>query len=565
METGKMKLALSAGALALSMALAGCGGSSSSGGATSSGGGDTPTPSTVTLPNGVTAASLVAGRFSIDAGEEIVISNGLFSCEGDDACEVRISADGVVTNTGGELEVTVAPTDDDGMLVLDEDTHCGMGTKLNDAGSQCVADTDMADAKANTDKAKALRSTLIAGSAAVASNAEIPVIGATLRIPLKKTDDVIVPLGDWKGAHYAGEDAGTGEAKASGMRRVYSNKDDSKKVPFAGPAGGAIHGLTATPATDDGNAYVYIRAVDSDTDANDKHVEGSNWPDGGHTDYEEEDTVEGTFRGAPGTYECHDSDGCRATYTETGIQLTSGTGGDEDDDWTFTPSASAMLDDAADNYLNFGWWKREDSKGHATHARAFAGVVGDGYTLVNVATGGNAVLSGKATYNGRAAGLFAIVDGQNPADDRSGSFTAQAKLEAEFDSAASTLTGTINNFTLEDGGPSVNWSIELQKLSVNMVDFDVNSVMVQDSAGWFDSRSPGTAGDGADKGQTLWSINDAPDQENFGGWHARMYNAPAADAPDKNNRPDAVVGTFYSGYDNTHRLRGGFGAERAAD
>ncbi len=46
METGKLKLALSAGALALSMALAGCGGSSSSGGAATSTTSATTTPST---------------------------------------------------------------------------------------------------------------------------------------------------------------------------------------------------------------------------------------------------------------------------------------------------------------------------------------------------------------------------------------------------------------------------------------------------------------------------------------------------------------------------------------
>ncbi len=58
METGRLKLALSAGALALSMALAGCGGSSSSGGAqnTNGDGGGPPLPP----PPGPTATQRAA-------------------------------------------------------------------------------------------------------------------------------------------------------------------------------------------------------------------------------------------------------------------------------------------------------------------------------------------------------------------------------------------------------------------------------------------------------------------------------------------------------------------------
>ncbi len=516
------------------------------------GGGD----NRVDLPSGVTAASLVAGNFRIPAGEGIVISNGLFSCEADgEACEVEISAAGVVTYTGGKPVVTVAATDDDGMLV---DANCGTGTKLNDAKTMCELDTSEADAKARTDKAKALRAVLVAGNARDGSNTEIPIIGsgnsATLKITLKKTDDTIAPLGEWKGTHYAGEDTGTGEAKASGMRRVYSNKDEPKMIDFP-RSGSTLPGL-ADRAENGTYAVTATDAVDGDGNAA-GHIKGEDFADGGLTTHTgAAPQVEGSYMDVDGTFTCTSDDDCTSTLrgTENGDGIVLG------GTWVFEPDSGAKLPDPDDTYLQFGWWKREDSKGQATHARAFATAEGYG-DPINVTTD-PAVTGGGATYSGKAAGLFAISDGQRAADDRSGSFTADAELKAEFSGMTSTLTGTIDNFTLEDGGPSVNWSIELQKLTVNATNFDEGGTTVQDSAGTFDSRSPGAAGTGADKGQTLWSINDIAARDNFGGWHARMYNAPAAEAPDDNNRPDAVVGTFYSGYSDTHRLRGGFAAER---
>ena len=147
-----MKLALSAGALALSMALAGCGGSSSSGGPTTGGNGNgngNNDSNTVQLPDGVTAASLVAGRFSIDAGEDVVIGSALFSCTDDD-CVVSISDDGEVTKTGGMVGVRPALTGADGKLVA---ANCGTGTTLNTAETMCVLPTPQAKMGADTAEA----------------------------------------------------------------------------------------------------------------------------------------------------------------------------------------------------------------------------------------------------------------------------------------------------------------------------------------------------------------------------------------------------------------------------
>ena len=70
METGKLKLALSAGALALSMALAGCGGSSGSGGATGPEGRVNDDPKPVDCGGGITATPPQTCKQAVDAANE---------------------------------------------------------------------------------------------------------------------------------------------------------------------------------------------------------------------------------------------------------------------------------------------------------------------------------------------------------------------------------------------------------------------------------------------------------------------------------------------------------------
>ncbi len=544
METGKMKLALSAGALALSMALAGCGGGGSSGTPLQprENGNKTIEDSVKEAEDKVTAfATLVDGIDGSDANADL---KDVEDAQGE--AERYILA----ARTAGATNAQLATAERD---LLDAVRR--LGTKEQEITVAIEAQNKARETanKEKTDKAKALRAVLVAGNASGGSNTEIPPIGTppTLKITLKKTDGTIAPLGDWKGTHYAGEETGTGEAKASGMRRVYSNKDEPKMIDFP-ESGSTLPGLANRAAN---GTYAVTATNDADGDANAAgHIKGEDFADGGLTTHTgAAPQVEGSYMDVDGTFTCTSGSGCTSTLRDTengdGIVL-AGT-------WVFEPDSGAKLPDPDDTYLQFGWWKRENSKGQATHARAFATAEGYG-NPINVAT--PAVTGGGATYSGKAAGLFAISDGQRAADDRSGSFTADAELKAEFSGEDSTLTGTIDNFTLEDGGPSVNWSIALQKLTVNAIEASVNGETV--SAGWFDSHSPGDAGDGADKGQTLWSINNIAARDNFGGWHARMYNAPAAEAPDNNNRPHAVVGTFYSGYSDTHRLRGGFAAER---
>ena len=566
-----MKLALSAGALALSMALAGCGGggsnsqtrapSSESGGTTT-----TTEPTTAQAIDDATAKVKAYGD-AVAAITETATSDGTTA---DDERRAAVAALEAAEDAGATTAQLRAARADLG-------THDrALGAKREKIAAAKVAQTatDTANAKDRTDKAKALRTALASGNivtsraAATAGNAFVS-NGDNPRITIRGSGDeetdvtvyltektTVNPLGDWKGTHYEGKQ-GTGDAAQTGMVRAYSNRDDPVMEDFASDeAGDAREGLdevVTTPGPLQGTFPIDIDGTDA---VYSRHIASAGFATSG-TDTHTGATanIDGTYKGAAGKFICSSGSACTSQYDEdTGNIILTGA-------WHFAPASGAKLPVEKDNdYLQFGWWKLENSKDEATATRVFAramGVADDAtsYTLVNVRAGG---ITGKATYNGKAAGLFAVSgDLRSTIADRSGGFTADATLNAEFSGNDSTLTGTIDKFTLDDGGSSVDWSIELQKLTVN----DGNASPADVVAGRFDSRYPAGGSVSADTSRTMWSIDKVKDQANSGHWAASVYDAPAAEA-DGNNRPDAVIGIFHSTYGNTHRLRGGFAAER---
>jgi hypothetical protein len=338
---------------------------------------------------------------------------------------------------------------------------------------------------------------------------------STAALTLKK-GDAVAALGNWKGTDYTGM-TGSGTTKTTGMVRVYSNEEAAKSVSFISEGGMAIHGLmleTATSVTGDYTVPL----------ANAAHTESAVFPSSGTTTYTGDDRkFAGTYRGAPGTYECTDATDC--TATADGIS-----GGE----WTFTPSAGAMLQEKDESYLQFGWWYRKDKDG-PTHAGGFYGVGGT-TTLTAVDTTNTATLTGEATYTGKAVGKFAISDPLRPASDDSGHFTADAELVADFKGAGSDLSGTIDNFRLNDGSADPGWSVELKK----------NPTAVTNGA--FGNATNGT----------VWSIGDVSSAAD-GEWEARMYDDKESDG---NNTPQYVLGSFMSSISTTHSMAGAFGAER---
>ena len=509
-----MKHLALAAAAAAALALAGCGGGGSSGTAS------TPTETQQTPEM---LASTAAG--ALNAAEAAV------ALVTEDSDDMAVSA----------AESAVADAVEAVAAASEADNHAALSRQLGNVESMLASnkaarmaamdEQDADDMKAMTAQAKALKMAIdnIAGRttaapAPVVTTASIPTFDAdgdsnttdpTTAIPLKKGDGTVPALGTWMGADYSGM-VGTGDAKTTGMARVYSNADADKvkSIAFTGEAAGLPRHAATTDVLGD-------YTVDS---TNNDNIESSSLPETGTTTLDDDNReFMGTFMGAPGTYECTSSGDC--TVTPDGVS-----GGT----WTFTPSVGAMLEMVTEDatYLQFGWWVRKDADGDPTHAGVFTGVVSpSGSPLAALdATAINAISGEEATYVGSAAGKFAVSDPLDAARDNAGHFTADAELKAEF-SSASMLSGTIDGFRLNDGSEDPGWSVELKKAGLT-----------------------GSAFTGS---MTEWSIDGSKGGAS-GQWQAQMYE----DADDGNTTPDSVTGTFRSTIGDRHSLVGAFGAER---
>ncbi len=350
---------------------------------------------------------------------------------------------------------------------------------------------------------------------------------AAVNITVKKKMD-IADLGGWKGEDFEGDNGATGENKVTGKLRAYSNKAAPKKNDFpavgAGGAGGSPIARLGT-RTNDGFPL-------EQPGVSDPQIGDSGFPTTTQQVYTgNERRFKGTYAGATGTYVCSGSDPCTALPASGGIQA-QGT-------WHFIPDSGQQYETPDASFLEFGWWKREDHDG-TTHAgvfyrpAAYTDVVEDGrYT-------GN---GGTATYEGQAAGLFAVVNRRNASEDDSGYFTAEASLTATFGATVSEqkLRGTIDKFQLNGATEDPGWSIELEEVS-------------RVSA---NSRVASTSGETG----TVWTI-DGVDGARAGQWRANMYDVPTTEDSDGSTAPDALAGQFEASFDSTHSMIGAFGAER---
>ena len=336
-------------------------------------------------------------------------------------------------------------------------------------------------------------------------------------------------LGGWAGANYAHTHTTT---KVVNEARVYNNQGPGKTVTFA-KAGYTV--ATDTTATDV-EGYLTLDATDNATLG---RIMAPTFTHSGtqtHQKAERADAlyVRGTYDGAPGTYRCSGDVACSSTNDGKGSpSALAGT-------WHFKPDAGAMVMQPDANYLYYGWWVNKNKDGEPMLATAFVGTVG------TVANGGDlTALTGSATYAGHAVGKWAInnvLDGTG----NGGHFTADAKLEATFGTGATAgVTGTIDNFRLNDGTEDPGWSVALQRGGLG--------------------ATGGTIGAGApaDQPKTVWSI-DGNKSMAAGNWGGTMYDELPGDPPDGDgsNLPTTVTGTFYSEFSTIGRMVGAFGAEK---
>ena len=175
--------------------------------------------------------------------------------------------------------------------------------------------------------------------------------------------------------------------------------------------------------------------------------------------------VAGAYDGAMGTYRCNGGAQCTVTLDENG-KITAMSMG-----WIFTPDPDATVDVLDDDYLHYGFWlkKTTDDEGAVTYNEV------ETYAGSSVPVSGNlAAVMGRATYEGSAAGVYAIRTRYDPntgelVNANSGHFAADARLTATFGQTAERdiapnqlymLTGMIGNFVLS-GEEDNDWSVML--------------------------------------------------------------------------------------------------------
>ena len=330
-------------------------------------------------------------------------------------------------------------------------------------------------------------------------------------------------LGSWSGTDYS-HSTGMGDARVINEARVYTNRGAPRTIPFA--QGG--HTIIAT-----GNPQAGSVLVDA---ANLNLVMAAAFTHSGQQNHQVPDRsdalyVRGTYDGAPGEYRC--ATGCSSTNDGKGSP--SELGGT----WHFKPDTGAMVSRPDTEYLYYGWWVSKDSDGEPTAASAFAGVVEP--NAGDLDNGGDlTALTGSATYEGNAVGKWAM---SNPltGTGNGGHFTADAELNATFSGTNPGVTGTIDNFRLNDGADDPGWSVALARGGLA-------------AAGAINAPT-------ADP--TVWSINGnaAPAS---GTWSGTMYDEMPGDPPDGDgsNIPTTVTGTFYSEFSTIGRMVGAFGADK---
>ena len=388
------------------------------------------------------------------------------------------------------------------------------------AGPTPATDNALANIAAPTLSSAGLAIDAAAGAGALADTPDPASVTLT-------AGDSAGSLGGWMGTHYAHTDTGT---KIVNAAVVYTNKGPGKTVSLT-TAGINVH--TGDTGGDDIKGYYTVdESADVDKIMGAAFTHSATQNHLYDSDSEVAFTTRGTFDGAPGVYRCTGT--CSSTNDGKGSP-TSLTG-----TWHFKPDAGAMVHQPDANYLYYGWWVSKDADGDPTAASAFAGTVG----TIAALTSGNTpdALAGSATYTGNAAGKFAMNNALDGTGD-GGHFTANAALSATFGAGATAgITGTVDNFRLNDGSSDPGWSVELQR------------------AGW--DASADTFG-ATTAGTTVWSINGnkAPVS---GAWSGTMYDELPGDPPDGDGStlPTTVTGTFYSEFSNIGRMVGGFGATK---
>ena len=422
--------------------------------------------------------------------------------------------------------------DDKAMAKLGKDLHAALASD-DTGGATPLTNIDLT---ALALSATGLTIDATAGAGALATGTDPAAV--TL-----EAGDSVTALDGWMGMDYA-LTTGTGTSKLTNEARVYTNQGPGELKSFTelSAAGDAGYTIIATGADKGYVSLVAAGTVETGVDL--KHIMAATFEHSGTQNHPVPARADGfytrgTYDGAPGEYRC------------TGTCSSTNDGKDDSPDtlggtWHFKPDAgaNAMARQPDAEYLYYGWWVSKDDEDVPTAASAFVGVIEP--SAGDLDTGGDlTALTGSATYVGHAAGKFAI-DNVLAGVGNGGHFTADAELKATFGTGTTAgVTGTIDNFRLNDGSEDPGWIVSLAR------------------GGLGSSNGSITAPTASTTGPTVWSINGnkAPAS---GTWSGTMYDELPGNAPDGDgsNIPTTVTGTFYSEFSTIGRMVGGFGADK---
>ena len=243
----------------------------------------------------------------------------------------------------------------------------------------------------------------------------------------------------------------------------------------------------------------------------------------------ESDTTEafifpGTMMGAAGKFHCTETtaNDCTISKTADGYSFMM-------EKWYFTADVGETVTLPDDDYTGYGWWA------HKTDVGAF---VVDAFTVAS--TGASRIAAdaepvGTATYEGGAAGKFAIDNRPLGTTLEAGHFTATATLTADFDENVAgvdgnSISGTVDQFVANDV-ERPGWEVTLGATDITFGDANTDH---------FSLHVPGDPGGETDNTANLWMIDDVPGVLS-GNWRGNFYN----DGDARNDgTPEVVIGTF---------------------
>ena len=459
------QLASLAIAAAVSVGLAGCGGSSDNNDDTTGAQSSPPAKTAMTADIALSDAQKAALKAELkDSGDSETLKDGdvrvgvTFSCTSDDPCTITVSnslgtivatahstTSGTVSGTATGLEAPAIPA-----------VSGAIATRL---AYELVGGTQDGSDRGLPNRIGESGATHIAGLRQFGFPADS---GLELKDPhheLDRDGDTEFAKSD---TNPAGLDGWTGETWTTGnqiiVRYTNQNVETATDGTFRSQYGDK----------DGGSSDEYgVQRADW------KHAESDDLPTGAKIEtYQRNTPFSGTFAEVEGEFSCT-AGACTLALNKDGEIVHVGT-------WIFTADdeTSAVSYEKADSdYLAFGWWRQSTGTSHSG-VEDFK-VLYSGRKIYDDNSGVDDSLEGTAEYKGHAAGNY--VKGA-----KGGEFVADAKIEIKFgDSTQShTLDGTINNFEDSSGNSLGAWEVSVKDESADAGSNDLSYSGTAGSVNW---------------------------------------------------------------------------------